>query len=273
MKKITVFLFLGLSVSFFLGTPPRAEAQGHWEFIGHYGRWNLTLLGNILEDAIADAAEEEIRDALFEAIQDDHPAVQDLGYGQTFDFRSSGDNFGFGVRWYPGGHGGSFSLGVSVEKSTFKIQPTAGITMDFYDGDIDANATFTGTGEVDALIKTLSFHLTFRWDIFPRAVVHPFITFGGGISTAKALDDSTVAYDYTGQLVAVGFYQEDYGESDTKTLREIKDEAEDTTLPNFIPIVELTLGLKAKLAPAIHLLAEAGVFNGFLIRGGLAIRL
>jgi hypothetical protein len=272
MKKASVFLTLGLIALLFLGTAPRVGAQGHFELTGHYGRWNLTLLGNILEGVIEDAAEDEIRSALLEAMQDDHPGIQDQGYRQTFDFRSSGDNYGFGVRWYPGGHDGSFSLGLSVEKSTFKIQPTASFEMDLYDGAIDQNASFAGTGSVDALIKTLSFHLTFRWDILPRSVVHPYLTIGGGISTAKALDDSVLEYEYSGQLTAAGFYQEDYGDSDTKTLREIKDESE-TDLPNFIPIVELALGLKAKISRSIHLMGEAGIFNGFLIRGGLAIRI
>jgi hypothetical protein len=34
----------------------------------------------------------------------------------------------------------------------------------------------------------------------------------------------------------------------------------------------LNLGLKGKLAENIHLLVDAGVLNGFVIKGGVALR-
>jgi len=263
-----------LALSLLLVTAPSLMAQGHFEFGGHYGRWSLNLLGNLAKDALDDATKDEIQDRILSDIQDSYPGLNLTSYDQTLDFNSSGDDFGLGFRFYPGGQRGSFSLGVSVEKSTFKVLPSVTSLMQLQDSETMATATFNGVADASAIIKAMSFLLTFRWDIFPSAIVHPYITFGGGISTAKALDDSTLSYSYSGQLSGSAIPTETVEGSDTKTLRELKDEAEtDFKLPNFLPFIQLNLGLKARLTKNIHLLVDAGIFDGFMISGGLAIRL
>jgi hypothetical protein len=263
-----------LALSTLLAAAPSLVAQGHFEFGGHYGRWSLNLLGNLAKDALDDATKDEIQDRILSDIQDSYPGLNLTSYDQTLDFNSSGDDFGLGFRFYPGGHRGSFSLGVSVEKSTFKVLPTVTSLMQLQDSGTMATATFEGIADASAIIKAMSFLLTFRWDIFPSAVVHPYITFGGGISTAKALDDSTLSYSYSGQLSGSAIPTETVEGSDTKTLRELKDEAEtDFKLPNFIPFIQINLGLKARLTKNIHVLVDAGIFDGFMIGGGLAVRL
>ena len=264
-----VFVF---TLSLLLVTAPSLVAQGHFEFGGHYGRWSLNLLGNLAQDALNDATKDEIRDRILTDIQDSYPGLSLTSYDQTLDFASSGNDFGFGFRFYPGGHRGSFSLGVSVEKSTFKVLPSVESLMLLQNSGTLETAIFNGTAAASALIKAMSFLLTFRWDIFPSAVVHPYITFGGGISTAKALDDSILAYTYSGQLTGDAIPTETVSGGDSKTLRELKDES-DTKLPNFLPFIQLTIGLKARLTKNIHLLVDGGVFDGFMISGGLAVRL
>lgn len=263
-----------LSLAALLVTAPSLVAQGHFEFGGHYGRWSLNLLGNLAKDAINDATKDEIQDRILTDIQDSYPGLSLTSYDQTLDFNSRGDDFGFGFRFYPGGHRGSFSLGVSVEKSTFKVLPSVASLMQLQDSGTLETAIFNGTAAASAIIKAMSLLLTFRWDIFPSAIVHPYITFGGGISTAKALDDSILAYSYSGQLTGDAIPTETVSGSDSKTLRELKDEAETNfPLPNFLPFIQLNLGLKARLTKNIHLLVDAGVFDGFMISGGLAVRL
>jgi len=267
-------IVFALALSTVLAAAPSLVAQGHFEFGGHYGRWSLNLLGNLAKDALNDATKDEIQDRILTDIQDSYPGLTLTSYDQTIDFDSSGDDFGFGFRFYPGGQRGSFSLGVSVEKSTFKVLPTATALMNLQDSGTMATATFNGIAEASAIIKAMSLLLTFRWDIFPSAVVHPYITLGGGISTAKALDDSILSYSYSGQLTGSAIPTETVEGSDTKTLRELKDEAEtDFPLPNFLPFIQLNVGLKARLTKNIHILVDAGVFDGFMIGGGVAIRL
>ena len=272
-------LALTLTVSLFLAGAPALMAQGgHFELSGHYGRWSLNLLGNTAEKLINDAIDTELQDRILETIQEDYPSLTLTAYEQAIEFDSSGDDFGASFRWYPRGHRGSFSLGVSVEKSTFRVLPTATAHMDLQDTGTLETATFDGSADASAVIKATSFLLTFRWDIIPRAVVHPYITFGGGISTSKALDDSTVAYAYSGLLAGSTIPSQTVEGSESKTLRELRDEAladedNDFPIPNFIPFLQLNLGLKVRLMKSIHLFVDAGVFNGFMASGGIAIRL
>lgn len=271
MKTINRSVLWTGALSLLLVMAPALKAQGHFEFSGHYGRWSLNLLGSLARDIADDAIKSEIEDRILTDIQDRYPGLSETLYNQTLTFDSHGDNFGFGVRFYPS-RNGSFSLGLSVEKSSFKVFPSVTSHMDLQDMSTSDTATFEGSASATALIKATSFLLTFRWEIIPRAVVHPYITFGGGISTAKALDDSTLSYTYSGQLAGTAIPTQTVGSSETKTLRQLKDDS-DTNLPNFLPFIQLNVGLKAMITKNIHLMVDAGVFDGFMISGGLAVRL
>ncbi len=272
MKK-RLFLSISACVVVFFGVASRnLQAQGHWEFGAHYGRWNLNFLGSLIEDPVNDAVAEEVQNQILDQLLADRPGLSFQDYQQDLQFDSSGKNYGLSVRWYPGGRNGSFSLGVSVEKSTFEIRPSLTAAMDLYDTDLDTQAVFEGTGNVRGIIDAMTFHLTVRFDFFPSWVVTPFLTFGAGISTAKVLDDSSLSYDYSGVLEAQGFYQQTYSDENTKTLRELVDDGT-IDLPGFLPILEMNFGLKAKITKNIHVLVDVGFFDGFLYRGGLAVRL
>lgn len=276
MRKHRPVLLVLLAI--LLAGAPALTAQGHFEFGGHYGRWTLDLLGSAAEKLFNEVAEEEIQNAILEEIQADYPTLSLLSYEQVLDFGSSGDDFGVGFRFYPGGHYGSFSVGVSLEKSTFKVLPAATALMMLEDTETAETATFDGTAEASAIIKALSFILTLRWDIFPTKAVHPYLTFGGGISTARALDDSTLAYSYTGLLTGSAIPDETVSGSDEMTLRELRDEAleeeeTDFPIPNFIPFVQLNVGVKARLTKSLHALVDVGVYNGFMASVGLAFRI
>ncbi len=272
-------LALVLSVSAVLAAAPALVAQGgHFEFGGHYGRWTLNLLGNAAEKLINDAIDTELQDRILENIQGDYPSLTLTNYDQSLHFDSSGDDFGASIRWYPGGHHGSFSLGVAVEKSSFKILPTATALMQLQDQGTLQTASFEGTADATALIKAMSFVLTLRWDILPSLAIHPYITLGGGISTSKALDDSSVAYSYSGQLTGSAVTTATVSGSETKTLRQLRDDAladqvTNYPIPNFLPFIQLNLGLKARLTKMIHVLIDVGVFDGFMASAGIAIRL
>jgi len=275
VRTSAVILLVGL----LLAVAPALLAQGgHWEFGGHYGRWSLNLLGSKANELLNDTLDTELRDRILETIQQDYPNLAVTNYQQDINFDSSGDNFGAGIRWYPGGHYGSFSLGLSIEKSQFKIRPNAGVAMDLQDTISSQAANFDGTASATALLKAMSYQLTFRWDIFPRGLIHPYLTIGGGVSTSKALDDSTVQYDYTGELTGGAVTPQTVTGGDLKTLRQLRDDAladasTDFPIPNFLPFVQLNLGLKARLTKMVHLLVDVGVFDGFMATAGLAIRL
>jgi hypothetical protein len=274
---ISVILVIGI-VLVGMTLPAQAQTKGHWEFGFHYSRWSVNLLRSTIEQGLSDALETDLRDQILEDIQDDHPYLMEKSYSQEVQFDSGGDNYGFEVRFYPGGETGSFSVGLSVERTTMRISlPEVSAGMTLTDGVTPQDAHFSATSQGEFLFKPWSFHLSLRWDIFPSSVVHPYITLGLGAAAGSALEKAEVSYSYHGELSVPGAGSEQYSDSVSKSMKEIKDEmeaeGEDFFLPGFFPFVQLNLGLKAVITPNIHLLVDAGVWNGFLIRGGISVRL
>ena len=266
--------------------PAPAEARGKVEFGFHYGPWTLNVLRGVFE-GLAENFAENLKDDMFKDLQDEYPDrdIRERDFRNVVRFDSGGKNFGFEIRWYPGGEDGSFRLGLAVEKSTFRVGPLevdTGIT--FEDAATRETAQFTGQGTSQVTAEPLAAVLSFRWDIFPRGVVHPYFTFGFGLAGGSALDKTEIAYDFKGSASFPGEPTEVIEESGKKTLLQLKEESleppedgeekkEPFEYPGFFPFFQLHFGLKAKLSANIHLLVDAGVFNGFLLRGGIAIRL
>jgi hypothetical protein len=248
------------------------SAQGQFELSFHYSRWNIDILGNIIEDAISDALANELEDTISTDIKDEYD-LDLISYSQEVDFDSSGHNYGFEIRWYPGGQYGSFSIGLSVEKTSMKV----GLKEIYTDLELSDNSSFQGTAAGDFLIEPLSFHLSFRWDIMPYSRIHPYITFGVGAASFSSFEDDEVTYSYSGVLERPGFEPETETGGETKTIKQIRDDLEEEDedflpLP-FLPFIQLNLGLKGKITDNIHLMVDAGIWNGFMLRGGIAIRL
>jgi len=250
---------------------PGLQGQGKFEFGFHYSSWSLNIIKGLIEDGLGESMDSTFRDDFLADIQEDHPGLTAHSYNQDVSFDSSGSNFGFEARWYPAGRHGSFSLGLSIEKTSMEISiPELSARLDMDDGtylEADANASF--------IINPLSFHLSFRWDIIPSSPVHPYFTFGLGVATGTALDKAEFSYSYSGTYYMEGD-RESYEGKGTKTLAELieemEDEGEDFFLPGFIPFIQLNLGLKGEITDNLHLLVDAGIWNGFLLRGGIAFR-
>jgi hypothetical protein len=275
--RTSIILVFGL-VFLGLALPAQSQTKGRWGFGFHYSRWSINLLRSAIEGGLSDALETDLKDQILEDIQADYPYLMEKDYNQGVKFDSGGDNYGFEVRYYPGGEKGSFSIGLSVEKTTMRVSlPEVSAEMTLTDGVTPQDAHFSATSQGEFLFKPWSFHLSLRWDIFPSSVVHPYITLGLGAAAGSALEKAEVSYSYHGELSVPGAGSEQYSDSVSKSMKEIKDEmeaeGEDFFLPGFFPFVQLNLGLKAVITPNIHLLVDAGVWNGFLIRGGVSFRL
>jgi len=274
MKQIKN-IFKGISFLLFSWAllVPAASAQGKLELGFHYSSWSVDVIRGLVEDMFGDALESALEDDFLSAIQDDYPYLEQESYEQDVSFDSSGDNFGFGMRWYPGGYNGSFSLGLSVEKTTMRVA----LTDVYARMDLKPDAYFDADASAEYIIKPLSFHLSFRWDLFPSSRIRPYFTFGLGAATGTAVEESELSYQYSGQLEVEGQIQDSYSESETQTLgelqRELEDDGEEFSLPGFIPFLQLNLGLKGEITPNLHLLFDAGIWNGILLRGGIAVRL
>lgn len=260
-----------------LGQNLPADPQGHWEFGFHYSRWSINILRSIIENGLSEALETDLKGKILEDIQSDNPTLVETSYSQEVAFDSSGDNFGFEIRWYPGGQNGSFSLGLSIEKTTMKVSlPEVSASLALRDELTSKAANFSGAASGEFLMKPLSFHLSFRWDIIPSSKIHPYITFGLGAATGTALEEAKVSYSYSGDLVISGEGPEHYEDSVSKNIKQLKEEleaeGEEFFLPDFVPFIQLNLGIKGVISKNFHFLVDAGIWNGFLIRGGISIR-
>jgi len=266
--KILPALFL----IFLLGTAD-LPAQGHFELSVHYSRWNIDLLGNIIEDAINDALEEDLKDSILEDIQNDYPGLQEESYAQAVEFDSSGHNYGFEIRWYPGGEFGSFSLGLSVEKTAMELS-LPNVSTDL---ELTNDANFRGSADGSIEIHPLSFHLSFRWDLLPSSRITPYITLGAGMATFSSIENDEFVYSWAGDLTINGVETDSLEGGETKTLKQLRDEQEaedEDFLPiGFLPFIQLNLGVKGKITEFVHIMVDAGIWNGFMIRGGIALRL
>jgi hypothetical protein len=278
MKFIRLIKITPLLLLFSLLTVPFISAQGSIEFNIHYGTWGLNLLKTLAEEGINDALGSELEDRILEEIQGDYPGLRMVSYDQEIEFDSGGENYGFEIRWYPGGKTGSFSLGLSIEKTRMTVTlPTVTAEMSLQDSQTQQTGTFQGNASGTKFeINPLSFHLSLRWDFKPSWKVHPYFTFGVGFASASAVEEGKVIYPYSGNLEITGGETEHYEGREEKTLKEIEqeleDEGEDFFLPSFLPILQLNLGIKAEFTEYLHLLVDAGIWDGFLLRAGLSLR-
>lgn len=271
-KKACIFILIFMFISTNL-----LLADGHWEFNVHYSRWTLNLLKNQVENMVSDALKSDLKDRFLEDVQSRHPGLYESGYDQTVIFDSSGSNVGFEIRYYPGGRKGAFSLGLAVEQSSMKVSfPEISANLYLTEPSTMQVAHFFGQAVGEFLIKPFSFHLNMRWDFLPSKVVSPYFCLGAGISTSKSFLDAHYTTSYTGKLDLPDGTSEYYSDSSSKTLRQIKEErlADGKDWPlNFVPILQLNLGLRVRLTENLRFTFDAGIFDGFLFRGGLSFRI
>jgi hypothetical protein len=134
-------------------------------------------------------------------------------------------------------------------------------TDEFNDGSY-----FEGLGSGKLLIDPISYHLSFRWDIKPLGRFHPYFSLGFGLASLCGY----FSYEANGD-----FYDGATGEFESETYSgKIDLESLEYVKSRITPvIVQLNIGLKYKMTDDFRFLIDAGIWNGFLLRGGVAFRL
>ncbi|MCK4765255.1 MAG: hypothetical protein KAW12_23850 [Candidatus Aminicenantes bacterium] len=234
MKKISILAILFLvTISLIYPAP-----KGQWEVGFHYSYWSVNIIADPLEEAMEDS------------IEGFDPAKGSL------DFESNGNNYGFEVRFFPGGKQGSFSLGLSYERNNFKGELSG--SYQEQGGEVRAEGFFD--------LRPHSFNLSLRWDLWPSARVHPYLGLGFGIGPLDGLLSSRIITTFPdGTVIA-----EDVEE---KTLEEVLNEAEDGGFSlSFFPIIHLHFGLRGEIVDNLFLLAEFALYDGLILRGGVSYR-
>jgi len=239
MKKLLLTIFFIVSLTLL------SNAQGRLEISAHYSSWGTGLVIVDPEGYITDAF---------------------TAYDGSIKLDPHGHNYGFELRFFPGGKQGSFSIGISYERNYFKADLSGSYTETIAGGTV----TKTGNGKID--LTPHSFNMDFRWEIMPRSRVHPYIGIGFGAGPLNG--DVTFT---TVTKTQIGDSSTTKTETEILTLKEAIDNIEakqdkDLYIIKFFPIIHMNLGLRAEIRDNIYLLGEVALYDGFILRGGLAYR-
>ncbi len=234
---------------------------GKLEIEVHYGYWTMDLFKGLFEADLVDELSDELVDEITAKIREDGFKINSIGYEHNLVFGSSGSDYGIELRFYPGGRYSSFSLGVSIEKMHMKAKVEGPMTVEY---DDESYAEMDAVGLID--LNPLFTNLSFRWDFKPEWVVTPYFVLGLGIAALSG----EVSYEYAGPYYWTGG-KEDYQDSELKSVKEAEEES-DINLPNILPLIQVNLGVRAEVIPHLHLRAEAGIWDGLILRGGVAFK-
>lgn len=226
----------------------------------HYGPWTLKPFSNYFEDDLLEEISKEIRERVNNAIFGSIPwGDKVIDYDDELDFSTSGHNIGFEIRFYPKGPEGSFSLGLSVERTKIKIKAEGPVNQSYIQG---ASSSVDGLGYITT--DPLTVNLSFRWDTSPSWRVSPYFVVGFGL--AKLIGE--VGYQWTGTYQYQNIIEQTDG-SDILTLEELEWEVEEN-IPNIFYLFQLNVGVRARLTPNIFLNGEVGFWDGMIFRAGVA---
>ncbi len=239
MKKLLLLVLLVASITFL------SHAQGKWEIDGHYSSWGSGFVVASPKDYVTDAFDE---------------------YHGPIGFDFDGHNFGFGLRFFPAGKQGSFSIGLSYERNYFNADLSGSYTETVQGVTVNK----TGSGRMETTPH--SFNLDFRWEIIPRAKVHPYIGVGFGAGPLDGdITFTTVTEPNQGGAVTTRTVTEELTLKDAINKIEAK-QGKDLYPVNFFPIFHLDLGIRAEIVNGVYLLGEVALYDGTSVRGGLAYR-
>jgi hypothetical protein len=277
MKNYKFFRLLPAFLLVLLLPAPGLVAQGHFEFGFHYSGWNLNIIKNLVNDAFDNLAEEFVN-STEEDIQAENPDYYVEDWNSDSDFTANGSNWGLEMRWYPRGHDGSFSLGLSVEKTTMNLtleRASVNVSLRSYISELGGTADINASGGF--VIKPTAFMFSMRWNIRPVWRFSPYFQLGFGFASINALKKAELSYDSNYTFIVPGEEDDIGSESEKKTLEEIDDEREEGEDSMFegipvLPFFNMVIGLRARIVQNVHLIFESGIFDGFIYRAGLSIR-
>ena len=94
----------------------------------------------------------------------------------------------------------------------------------------------------------------------------PFVTFGLGLAPL----DGTFEYSYLGTYSYAG-YQESIQDAAKKDFKALSEDI-DFDIPDLIVFLQMDIGLKIEIFRGLFLTGQAGLWNGFHLRGGIGYR-
>jgi hypothetical protein len=227
----------------------------------HFSSWTIDPVIKIAEGLLSDNIGQEVLNKISDEVRSTHFALIPGSSEQDLSLDSSGSNFGVEIRYYSRGWPGTFSLGLSIDTTTIHLALSGRVKQSFTNGTY-AEAEASGRLTLN-LASTL---LNFRWDISPLSRLSPYFIMGLGITPFKGV----VNYEYAGSYNAFGF-QESISDGDEMTLSELAEENDFQLLDVFV-VLQLAVGLDLEIYKGLTAVGEAGLWDGFYLRGGLGYR-
>jgi len=108
--------------------------------------------------------------------------------------------------------------------------------------------------------------MSFRWEFLPRRRVSPFFNFGLGVGSLTG----RVTYHFVGDYLG-GLQDRHLEDSDDLDFDGVEKKW-DVTIPNYVPFVHLGLGVRGRIIPGLSAHLEAALWDGLVLRGGIAYR-
>ncbi len=255
------------------GTPPAvsagaavaeavAEPGGHWEVSGHLSHWTVNPILSAFQGKLSDKLGKEIQNEIDKKLSQSHAGLVGAAFTPNLEIDSTGSNYGLEVRYFASGWAGTFSFGASLESTTLSLSLTGTPEQIFTNGTV-ANANVTAEAKTVPIFTT---NFSFRWEI-GHGRVRPFFTLGLGFGKL----DGTFSYAYSGTYRFSSLQEPIPAASVTKDFATLSQDI-DFTIPKLFVILQLHFGLKVNVVKGFSILGEAGLWDGLLLRGGLAYR-
>lgn len=239
-----------------------SKLAGRFEVSVHYSGWTVNPVVSLFEGDLNDSIGKALQNAIEDELTARYPGLKKDAFSSDLAFDASGANYGFELRYYARGRAGTFSLGFGLEKTRIRFSMDGTATQSFTVGGI-AQATAEATVEA----KPLATHFSFRWEMGRAAArVKPFFTLGLGLAPL----DGTFFYSYTGTYT-LGASQESISDSQTKDFEALSEDIE-FDIPKIIVFLQFDFGLKVEIVKGLFVTGQAGLWDGFHLRGGLGYR-
>lgn len=239
----------------------KEEKGGNFEVGVHYSFWSMNPLMGLFEKELNDRLSSALQTEIVKKLGTTHAGLVKSNFAPSLSIDSDGSNYGLEVRFFSRGRAGTFSLGLSFEKTHMKFSVTGQVKQEFTNGGY---ASVNAQAQVEA--RPFSTNISFRWDLFSASRISPYFVLGCGFAPLKG----EFSYSYSGNYEWQG-YQEKLEDAQTKNFDQLSEDI-DFDIPKNIIVIQINLGIKALITKDIYLLAEAGIWDGFLLRAGMAYR-
>ena len=239
----------------------KKQKYGKFEIGFHSSLWTLDIIKSYFESTLSERMGKDITNEMYKEIRETHANLNRADHEQDLLFDSGGFNYGLELRYYPKGKDGAFSLGLSFDKARMRLTLEGPVRQNFSNGTYATADSFT-----EITLNPLFTNLSFRWDMVPHWRVTPFIILGVGIAAMNG----EFNYNYSGLYKWVGS-DENISDSQLKTIKEAEEDWS-VNIPNIFPLMQVNIGVRARIIPNLYIKAETGFWNGFILRAGVSGR-